>query len=235
MLLGRARNPLAYTNKIKALGPIAYWPQAEPSGTTIGDESGNGRSGTYVGVTLGQPGIGDGRTAAGYAGATSYGNIYSASLSNAIAFDGACAAWIKMSAVGIWTDGVIRRALRIQDTAGTNIIGILKISNNTLRVEYTANGSVSNRDIGGQTTTGWLHIAATWSDTGNTLELFLNGVSRGTSASSGTWNGTLDSSKSVIGAQNTGAGNPWSGFIAHLALWNRALSAAEIASLAVVP
>ena len=80
-------NYVTYTGKIQALGPIAYWPLSEASGTTIVDASGNARNGAYTAVTLGQAGIGDGRTSASFDGSTSFGDLYSASLAGA--FNGA--------------------------------------------------------------------------------------------------------------------------------------------------
>jgi len=58
--------PSAYGALVQSLGPIAYWPMDEQSGTVAVDQSGNGRNGAYTAVTLGQPGMGDGRTAASF-------------------------------------------------------------------------------------------------------------------------------------------------------------------------
>lgn len=236
MLLGRARNPLAYTNKIKALGPIAYWPQAESSGTTIVDESGNGRNGTYVGVTLGQPGIGDGRTAAGYDGATSYGNIYSASL--AAAFNPrefTIAGWLKTAT---WTDGAVRAMTRIRKSGSGDRIDIYKDGTaNTITAVYVANGVT--KAVGftfGVAPTAFTHIAVSVTLSGNAMKLFINGVQQGVTATGlGTWIvTTLDATQCVIGAISSSPVNVTNGALGHMAVFG-ALSAAEIASLAVVP
>lgn len=237
MLLGRARNPLAYTNKIKALGPIAYYPQAEPSGTTIGDESGNGRNGTYVGVTLGQPGIGDGRTAASYDGATSYGNIYSASL--AAAFNGAegsIITWERVANAGVWTEsGADRCSLAIGNGGSNTVRAMRGGANNQYLLQYSAGGT-TRLIFATLSTTSWFQIALTWSKTADQFKAYLNGTQVGaTQTGLGTWAGTLSNGETVIGAINTSPFLAWFGSLAHTAIFNRALSAAEIASLAVVP
>ncbi len=229
-LLGSARNPLAYTNKIKALGPIAYYPQAEPSGTTIVDESGNGRNGTYVGVTLGQPGIGDGRTAAGYDGATSYGNIYSASLAGAWnGAEGSIVIW------GQWTENV--------DGANRFLANLFTNTNNRLVIDRTAATTLRWRYIAGGTTktinitindTNWHAIAVTWNKAADRAIGYYDGGQSGTTQTGlGTWVGALTTA--LIGASTITPTFVWKGRSAHVALFNRALSAAEIASLAVVP
>lgn len=231
MLLGRARNPLAYTNKIKALGPIAYYPQAEPSGTTIGDESGNGRNGTYVGVTLGQPGIGDGRTAAGYDGATSYGNIYSASL--AAAFDGAegsIVTWQRSSG------GLSRCILRLQVDA-SNLVQLFSTTNaNEVQFRYFAGGVVKQILDSSNVFGALFPIALTWSKSNDQMRAYAKGAQVGTTQTGlGTWVGALATTLCCIGASSTTPTASWLGSQSHTAIFNRALSAAEIASLAVVP
>lgn len=46
-----------YDAAVLADSPVVWWKQAEPSGATMTDSSGNGRNGTYFGAILGQPGI----------------------------------------------------------------------------------------------------------------------------------------------------------------------------------
>lgn len=238
-LLAQSGNPaLRYTNKVKALGPIAYYPQAEPSGTTIVDESGNGRNGTYVGVTLGQPGIGDGRTAAGYDGVTSYGNIYSASLAGA--WNGqelTISTWVRIPTAGVWTDGIARRVGRIR--GGTDLLDIYKLpSTSSVQIDYLAGGVARGGPLTIGAITTWFQIAITVSKTADQLRLYLNGAQVGaTQTGLGAWTGLLSASptQNVLGASTTVPNSPWLGIKSHTAIFNRALSAAEIASLAVVP
>lgn len=229
---------MAYTNKVKALGPIAYYPQAEPSGTTIVDESGNGRNGTYVGVTLGQPGIGDGRTAAGYGGVMSYGNIYSASLAGAFnGAEGSLVTEARVANAGVWTDGAFRDLVRILVDAN-NFVALFKTNtNNTLSVGQTAGGvskTISTNALGG--TTIPFSVALTWSKTADQVKIYINGTQIGSTLTGlGTWTGSLSPTRTTIGATSTVPTVVWHGILPHTAIFNRALSAAEIASLAVVP
>ena len=74
-----------YLRKIQSVRPqnlVALWPQNEPSGA-VSTEIVRRYNGAYTGVTLGGVGVqGTGLTSAGYDGATSYNNIYSAGLAN---------------------------------------------------------------------------------------------------------------------------------------------------------
>lgn len=237
-LLAQSGNPaLRYTNKVKALGPIAYWPQAEPSGTTIVDESGNGRNGTYVGVTLGQPGIGDGRTAAGYDGVTSYGNIYSASLAGA--WNGqelTISTGVRITDAGIWADVLSHRFVYISVDANNRVYLEKQGIPGNLLCAYVAGGTLKAVSWASGSPTTWLHVAITASKTADQMKFYVNGAQVGTTQTGlGTWVGALASTLCCIGAQNTTPTNAHKGVAAHTAIFNRALSAAEIASLAVVP
>ena len=225
-LLGSARNPLAYTNTIKALGPIAYWPQAEPSGTTIVDESGNGRNGTYVGVTLGQPGIGDGRTAAGYV--SSVGNIYSASLAGAFNGQDVCATiWFQPANAGIWTDGIIRRLASWRVDASNMLLMSKDSAANTLTINYIA-GGVSKAVTFTLSATDWTHIAVRVRKSSDKLEGYLNGVKSSVLQSGiGTWAGSLAPTLTCLGAGNSGGGNSWIGSLAHAGVFGSAMTTAD--------
>lgn len=62
---------------------VGLWAQNELAGGVSIDYSGHGYDGAYTAVTLGQPGVpGLGMSAAGYDGATSFNNIYSAGFAN---------------------------------------------------------------------------------------------------------------------------------------------------------
>src|SRR3990167_8513572 len=94
-----------YTYRVRSTCPgnlIAYWPMSEDSGGTAQDESGNGRTGSYNNISLGQAGIGDTRTAPYFTSAIN--NVYSTSLRNAFSFSEATLSfWIKIPAI-VWSD-----------------------------------------------------------------------------------------------------------------------------------
>lgn len=75
-----------YLRKIQSVRPeslVSLWPQDEPLGHGVSTEIVRGYDGAYTAVTLGQPGVpGSGLTSAGYDGAASFNNIYSAGFAN---------------------------------------------------------------------------------------------------------------------------------------------------------
>lgn len=228
---------MVYTNKIVALGPIAYWPMAESSGVVALDASGNGRNGAYTGVTLGVTGIGDGRTAASFDGAISYNNIYSASF--AAAFSGAAGSqiiWCKVSAAGVWTDATTRRAMYCLVDA-SNRAGLFKpTANNEMDSLYVAGGTSLGAAKTTFSPTTYFHLALTWSKAADQMIMYVNGVAiTPVSTGLGTWAGALSVTQTIIGALNTGAtAQVWSGSLAHGAVFNRALSAAEVLAAATL-
>ena len=234
---GSLASDMAYTNKVIALSPIAYWPLAEASGTTIVDESGNGRNGAYTSVTLGQTGIGDGRTAASFNGTASFGNVFSASLAAALNNqEGSLALWIRASGAGVWTDGAQRRCVRLAVDANNSLVIFKATTNNQLSWTYQAGGTSSTRSKAGVSSTAWLHVALTWSKSGDAVKAYFNGVQEGATLTGlGVWLGLLASSTTLIGATSQTPGGVWSGTLAHVAVWANVLSAAQIATLAVVP
>lgn len=234
---GSLTSNLAYTNKVKALSPIAYWPLAESGGTTITDESGNSRNGTYAAVTLGATGIGDGRTSATFDGATSVGNVFSASFQGAFgSAEGTVSAWCKVSAAGIWTDAAAHRVMRFAVDA-TNFVTIQKTSaNNQLQWQYQAGGTANTRTKATTAPTDWIHVAITWSKAADEVKAYYNGVQEGATMNTlGVWVGSLAATTTCIGTSATAPAAVWSGTLAHVAVWASPLSGAQIATLAVVP
>lgn len=233
---GSLDSTFAYTNKVIGLTPIAYWPLAEPSGTTIVDESGNGRNGAYTAVTVAQPGIGDGRTSASFDGATSFGNIFSASLQGAFnGAEGTLALWAKVSAAGVWTDATARDLTNL-GVSGSNVPRIQKpTTSNQMQCTYIAGGTNKTVNIG-TSTTAWVHFAMTWSKSADQMIAYINGVQSGaTQTGLGVFAGSLSATLTTIGAASTVPAAVWSGLLAHVAVWATPLSAGQIATLAVVP
>lgn len=227
----------AYTTKVAASGPIAYWPMAEASGTTALDASGNGRTGAYTAVTLGRTGIGDGRTAAGFDGTTSFNNIFSASLAAAFSGqEGTLAAWCQVSASGVWTDGAVRQVAEIRADAN-NFADIIKNStNNQAMLRFRAAGTaIMSVNLNSMTTTGWFHVALTWSRAADEFKGYLSGTQSGATQNGlSLFAGSPANTSTLVGALSTAPTQVWSGNLAHVAVWARPLSATEIATLATV-
>lgn len=232
-------NKVNYTQIVQSTATanlIAYWTMAEASGTVALDESGNGRVGAYTGVTLGQTGIGDGRTAPSFDGATSFNNVFSASLQSAFnSAEGTIALWVRVSGAGVWSDGVVRRFITLQVDAN-NRVYIEKVAGaNTFGFNYVAGGTAKSRNRS-TSTTAWLHAALTWSKSGDQVIAYFNGVQEGaTMTGLGVWVGSIANTNSNIGANATTPTSVWSGNLAHAAVWTTPLSAAQVLSLASVP
>lgn len=232
-LLGAVDPRLRYTNKVKALSPIAYWPLADASGTTATDESGNARNGAYSNVTLGAAGIGDGRTAATFASASSqYVNIYTAGLAGAFnGQEGSISLWAKND----WISGVTLIKIGAN---GSNDVYLQK-NNVSDRIEafYVAGGTTkATNEPSSQTSTAWRHIAMSWSKTADQMKLYVNGAQVGTTQTGlGTFTGTIASTRANIASADTTPGSLWEGSLQHVAVFSYVLSAATIAALATVP
>ena len=232
-------NKINYTQivqQVAAANLIAYWPMAEASGSVALDASGNGRVGAYTGVTLGASGIGDGRTAASFDGSTSFANIYSVSLAGAFNDqEGTLAAWIRVSGVGVWTDGAQRRIVRLAADANNSVVIFKTTTNNQVSWTYQAGGTSSTRSKASLSSVDWLHVAFTWSKSADEGKAYFNGVQEGLTLSSlGVWAGALASTTTLIGATSQTPGGVWSGTLAHTAIWTTPLSAAQILTLATV-
>jgi hypothetical protein len=229
-----------YTNKVKALSPIAYWPLAEASGTTVLDESGNGRNGVYKAAgepLLGQPGIGDGRTAPLFDGTNDFANVFSASLAAAFSgAEGTVACWCQVANAGVWTDATTRRALYLQADTNNRVILNKTITNNQVTGFHIAGGTSKQVLFNTTGPLTWFHLAMTWSKSADQMKFFVNGTQQGaTQTGLGTFVGSLAATTTTIGAADTVGTAPWAGSLAHAAVWATPLSPTQIASLAVVP
>jgi len=214
---------------------IGYWPMWEASGGVAEDISPEGNDGAYTGVTLGQAGIGDGKTCPLFDGANDYNNIYSAALNTDFdGTEGTWALWTKVSGLGVWTDGKTNRGIHI-GVNPSNETKIYNHTNNGLAWEYKAGGVTKTATKVGITDIGWMHWALTWSLTNDEVIPYFNGIQEGSIHTGiGTWVGDLASSTCIIGAESTVPASVWDGNIADVPLWNIALTAAQIAKLTVV-
>lgn len=211
---------------------IGYWPLWEPSDVVAFDLAGYQRNAAYTAVTLNQPGMGDGSACPSFDGSTSFCNIYSAGF--AAAFNNqevTVLAWCKMPSAAL-TDGVTRRALNI-GADSNNVVRISKPNtNNNLSVSYVAGGTNKVVTKASVTTTDWFHIGLTASKSADQVKMYYNGIQDGSTLTAlGVWAGALASTLTVIGAGSTVPAAPWNGWIVHLGVWARALSAAEVAEL----
>jgi len=230
--MGGGAATMGYYQKVLGYGPLVYFPQWEAAGL-VSDEIVNGWDGTYVGVTLGQPGIGDGNTSPFFDALNDFNNIFTAAL--AAAFDvgeGTLAIWARVNQLSDWTGAQTGRMIEIQ-TNINNRAWITKANvGGRLRYQYVAGGVSMTVDRDGTNELTWIHCAITWSVTANEMRAYFNGLQTGlTQVGLGVWVGVpIDA---MIGCLPGPAG-VWHGWLAHGAVWTRALAPGEIADLATV-
>jgi len=215
---------------------LAYWMQAEPSGSVALDTSGNSRTGAYTGVDLGQAGIGDGKTCPWFDGVNDYNNVYSTSLRDAFnGAEGSVACWAKVNSAAVWTDGVERFIVRFRTDGASNVLIEKNAINNQIQWEYRAADTVQSRVSTVYNLNTWLHLALTWSKSGDVVRAYGNGEQVGADMTGlGIWAGELLGWASLIGAFVTTPGAVWHGWLAHVPVWSIALTGAEVANLAKV-
>jgi hypothetical protein len=246
--LNRPRNISAgllggnYSTKILNTSPanlIGYWPLWEVDGTNADNLEGTAaRDGTYTGVSLNDTLFSNGDPVGLWDGSNDYLDIYSTGGTGlADVFDGAegtVAVWFKVSGAGVWTDGVARYITRLRVDAN-NFVDLIKwSSNNTLVMRRNAGGT-TDQVLPTESGTDWIHLALTWSEAGNVLRAYVAGAQSGADQGTlGTWVGDLAITTTTIGAAITTPTNVFDGWLAHYALWDTPLSAAQIANLAII-
>ena len=227
-----------YIDKVLGYSPIAYWPLNEAAGV-VATELVNGWDGATTGATVGQPGIGDGGTSYLFDGANDFVNIWSAGLS--AAWDGdefTMMAWVQMFNVGVWTDGILRNAMRIRADANNYSALVKDDDNNQLLWNSRVGANSNNITEAGHAEVTWLCMLATHSDSAGVGEhtAFLNGAQVGApSVPTNVWVGALDNGTTLIGAESDVPVRLWNGYIAHCAIWDRPLTAPEIVDLFIIP
>lgn len=216
---------------------LAYWPLWEASGSVADNFEGTAaRDGSYTGVTLGQPGIGDGRTSPFFDGVNDYVNVFSGSFRDA--FNGqelTIAGWAKVNEASVWSDGAMRQCIRLL-VDGNNHLYIRKTTtNNLLGFYYKGGGTATLAVTTTLSTTSWFHWAMTISKTANEMKAYINGSQVGTTQSGfGAWVGLLNASQCCIGAAITTPSEVWHGWLPHFAVWSTPLTAPQIARLVQV-
>lgn len=222
----------AYSAKVLNLSPIAYWPLWEASGGTAEDISGNDRDATAIGVTWGQDGIGDGRTAPYFDGVNDYINIRTASLLAAWSWTAySILAWIKPTAAA-WTDGNIHYVFSWVVVFNTNHIIIRKTTtNNQLNFNIAHAGTIDQITYNTSGPSDFVPIVLTVDENAGAtgeMKAYLGGAQIG-ATQTGIGTGAGDANPGVLGSFNTGPFQAWLGHLAHVALFDYALTATQVA------
>ena len=223
--------PISFESAVLADLPIAYWRFGETDTTTAMDSSGNGHHGTYTGgVTLGQPGIGGGDTAALFDGKSGRVTVPDDA--------GISPDHITMEALVRW-DGPNAFQQRIlekswDDAETFTSYGLNVLPDGKVLVELeTSGGDDSHYTTLAALTVGEsAHIVATFD--GSTVLVYINGVLQVTDAGTGTLpaSGVIlydFSSLEALGLGNQAErGRPFNGLIDEIALYDYALSADRV-------
>lgn len=224
-----------YADKVLGMAPIAYWPLWEASGTTAYCLANTAQNGTHGGVTLGSKGIGDGNICPSWDGSNDYVDVYSTTYRDAFnGAEGSISMWAKVNAAGVWLDGDDRYFLQHYGGA-TDYIFIRKDSGNNAMTFYYYANSTDESYVHTISTVAWFHIGMRWSKTSDEVKYYIDGATVGTpDATLGTWGGTLTSTNTCIGANNNSGNTPFHGYLAHVAIFDSALSDGKFAGLATL-
>lgn len=219
-------NPYRYTSGggsgtlrdlILARSPIGYWPLDDVSGTTMTDDSGNSRNGSYnSGVTLNQPTL-----------VTDPGA--SIDLSGGAYCEVAQASWQNVSALGIlfvYKPDVTDAFQHIidKDDGGTTGWWVRQNVDRTLEFSLLSAAGRLTANTGAFTTAdGVAHIIEAGYN-GTTIKIYVDGVLRGTGTTSST---ITNSAQPISFGRNSTAGLPYQGRLQHVALFSASPSDAQ--------
>lgn len=156
-------------------------------------------------------------------------NIYSGSLNSALPInEWTLIAFAKVSSAGVWSDGVNRRIVGFSAVDGLNFF-VLNKGTTTNNLQFQIDLASTSKTVNDSTrvgaTTDWFMVAMTGSKAADQFIAYLNGVPTGSIQTGlGQWVGNLLNSVAVIGASSNAGTAPWSGSIAHVALFNAPLA-----------
>jgi lysophospholipase L1-like esterase len=201
---------------------IAYCPEWNPSGTIDSDISGNNRNGAYTRSTLGQLGIGDGRTSVAFPG-NGFSDIYSTSFNNA--FSGnefSISIWLKNSN---WRDASIGYPLAFS-MDGSNWIFIEK---NGGQIDYQRKASGVNKTLTIPIidTPYFTFITITASKSGDIQRLMWNGIEYANVGTLSNLTVPISANYCTIGANNNTGASGFVGNAAHVSVANAPITLAE--------
>jgi concanavalin A-like lectin/glucanase superfamily protein len=211
-----------------AAAPVGWWPLDEPAGaTTVVDASGNGRNATASNLTLGAPGrLVGGSTVASFNGTSSSASTAGPVLDTSKSFT--VSAWVRL------TDKSDYRTVVSQDgTARSAFYFQYWHSGDRWALVTPAGDNVSPTTFGVATSTAtpvlnqWTHLTGVYDAGAHQLRLYVNGELQGTASGVTVWrgNGPLRIGQAITG-------NHVPGQISDVRVWNRVLSAGEVAPMA---
>lgn len=209
-------------------GLVACWLFDEASGTTAADSSGNNHTLTMVGsagcATLGSTGKAGNRLTLGK-GTPLYND---------------CSGAARKASVNLGSLTAVTVSVWVKNESGSDNYGYqagLLQFENVFTLGWDADNigwyaGERESEPGGPTGNAWHHIAATWSTANGELHVYLNGDEVGSG-----FNATTPASGAhqLLVGRVVGETRGFSGGIDNLRIYNRVLSAAEIAALFATP
>jgi prepilin-type N-terminal cleavage/methylation domain-containing protein len=216
----------SYSSAIQADGAVGYWRLGEGSGTTIVDALGQGHSGTYTGgtVTLAQAGAtADGNTAAFLNGG--WGSVPYYSALNPGAGQGlTMELWYKGAAPATNAAPLVMKSFTSHNPPYYQY-GIQRNNTGNILVDVTVAGSWRAWDTGiaWPETTQWHYWVATYDRTANTLNFYLDGVLKASTAQTGDVS-AYTSDFGIGDLLNLGSGYNITGRLDEVAIYTSALS-----------
>lgn len=224
-----------YIAKVLGYNPIAYWPLNETAGATANCLVNAAQDGAYTGATLGQT-VTD---ASGvtfvcpyFDGANDSVDVLTATLAGVFnGSQGTAMLWIRVDSAAVWADGNHRQTLYFRDNAYNNFANVRKTNAaNTLLHQYSAGGvGESYSDSAAGPDADWIFLTIVWDKAGDTVTYYRNGAALATDNTLGVWAGPIQQAR--IG--DDAGSQYWHGWLAQCAVWDSALSAPQIADLAV--
>jgi hypothetical protein len=209
-------------------GLVGYWKFDDGRGSTVADSSGNGNNGTVVNNGTWTTDVPstiaiDDAGAMVFDGTSQYVTIGTPAVLN-FAGQITLAAWVKVSA----TDD-LRNIIDHGDSDSPNRDTFLRVGSGSYRVGtwYNPTDTYASYAIPGGDIGAWVHLVGV--NDGTTWRLYRNGVEVATQAgSAGAYTATA---AWRIGAQGSSASRFFSGSIDDVRIYNRGLSANEVAAL----
>lgn len=222
-----------YSDKVLEYSPYAYWKLNEAAGASVAVCSvDSGQNGTPANVTFGSTTSPDGGNAPLFNGTSSSINIDTATLiSNFDGTEGTVISFIKVFNAGVWEDTTERQILSLKVDNENKLRYQRDDTNNRISLNYEANNEGDSHNYDALSSTSWIHLAITWSDSGNAVVYYRDGANKVTDTNSQTWVGALDTA--FIGMREADS-RYWYGYICHVALFPDVKSDANILDLATV-
>ncbi|MFA6039099.1 MAG: LamG-like jellyroll fold domain-containing protein [Candidatus Peribacteraceae bacterium] len=200
-------------------GLVGYWRFYEGAGTTVADSTGNGRTGTLTNSPIWVNGkLGKGLQFDGVNDFVAVNDHDSLDVTNAMTIS----AWV------YWSSSGVREMILKNNNANTGY-GQYELYQNNTYVSFRLMGASSTLTTSTPLSlNAWHHVAAVWD--GTRMKIFLDGVPDNNSVS---YSGTPVSTtgRLTFGAYANGL-YPFSGMFDEIRIYNRAISANEVAILA---